>query len=266
MASPFAPYANAVLLFQVASGTLAPDSNGNLRPGKAVIEVRALLQQKRDPNREPRPGVDESFVWTEGYITQVGSDPKALVLPSIVTPDSPCSATWQGRVGRFHLEFTARNPYLATVNVNLVERIRGYFVPGLFVVSGDPWVPVPTPPPSSTGARYAPLLPAANNLSALRVVAAVNGQLVYADSGTPDHAFKVVGLLPNAVVAGATIAALSEGPISDDAWNWDTDRPIFLGSNGQLTQTAPEIGFLLQVATAATPTQIDFEPQEVILL
>jgi hypothetical protein len=268
VASPFADYANALLTFQVSSGTLAPDSKGNMRPGKATIQVTALLQQKRDPNREPRPGVDESSIWVEGYITQVGADPEgSLVLPSVVTPDSPCAATWQGRAGRFQMEFTARNPYLAALEVDAVEKIRGYFVPGSFVVSGEPWSPTPTPTPTTGGAQYSGELTASASLSALRVVVLEEGnELIYADSGTPGHAFKVVGLLPSAVAAGSTVQVLTDGAISDSNWNWDTERPIFLGLNGQLTQTAPTTGFLLQVATATTPTQIDFEIQEAILL
>lgn len=267
MASPFASFANAILKFQVASGNLEPDRNGNLRPGKAVIEVQALLEQKRDPNREPRPGVDESAIWTEGYITQIGGDPEgSLILPSVVTPDSPCQATWQGRTGRFQMEFTARDPYVAAVGIDLVEVIRGYFVPGSFVVSGEPWTPSTPPQPTTGGAQYSAELTAALSLSALRVVMLENNQLIYADSGTPEHAFKVVGLLPVAVAAGAAVQVLTDGPLSDSNWNWNPERPIFLGNSGQLTQVAPEAGFLLQVATATTPTQIDFEIQEPVLL
>lgn len=143
MSSPFATYANATLRFQVASGELVTDpTNGNVKPGVAVVEVAAMLQQKRDPNREARPGVDTSAVWCEGYITSiVGQD--SLVLPSVVTVDSVCAAVWQGRQGRFYLEFTARNPYIAALGIDLVERIRGYFQLGSFVVTGEIWTPTP---------------------------------------------------------------------------------------------------------------------------
>lgn len=146
-ASPFAPYKNAQLRFQVASGALTPDPNGNLRPGSAVVEVEALLEQKRDPNREVRPGVDPSSIWLEGYLVS----PRPL--PSIVTPDAPAAITWQGRQGRFYIEFTARNPYLAALNIDLVEQIRGYFLPGSFAVAGEDWVPGPTQPGDSDWVR-----------------------------------------------------------------------------------------------------------------
>lgn len=149
MASPFASYANATLNFQVASGTLTPDSKGNLRPGSAIVEVTALLQQKRDPNEEMMPGVDKTAVWVEGYIVSVANQ-ESLVLPTVVTPDSPCAATWQGRQGRFYMQFQARNPYLAALSIDLVERLKGYFQIGSFVVSGDPWEPTPTPEPTDS--------------------------------------------------------------------------------------------------------------------
>lgn len=133
MSSPFAAFANSTLLFQVASGSLQPDSKGNLRPGTDVVEVTAMLNQKRDMNRETRPGVDSSAVWCEGYITEVAGQ-SSLVMPSSVTPDSPCQCTWQGRNGRFYMEFTARSSYLAALNIDLVEKIRGYFVPSSFVI------------------------------------------------------------------------------------------------------------------------------------
>lgn len=127
VASPFEPYENSVLNFQVALGALAPDSYGNMRPAKSTIVVRALLEQKRDPNDELRPGVDTTAVWVEGYLVE----PRPL--PDGVTPDSVCTGTWQGLAGRFYLEFTARNPYLEALDIDLVERIRGYFQPDSFV-------------------------------------------------------------------------------------------------------------------------------------
>lgn len=137
MTSPFASFQNAVLEFQVATGTLVPDSKGNLRPGTTTLEVGAMLQQRRDPNREPRPGVDTSSIWVEGYITSIAGQ-SSLVLPSSITPDSPCAATWEGRQGRFYLEFTARSPYLSALQIDLVEKIRGYFQPSSFTIADSP--------------------------------------------------------------------------------------------------------------------------------
>lgn len=130
MSSPFKPYENSTLTFSVASGALETDALGNVKPSTATVVVKALLKQARDPNRVPVPGVDPTAVWCEGYITEVNSDPENLTLPSSITTDSSCSILWQGRTGSFKLAFTADSPYLAALNINLVNRIRGYFQPG----------------------------------------------------------------------------------------------------------------------------------------
>ena len=265
--SPFAAFTNALLRFQVASGALETDANGNLRPGVAVVEVEAMLKQKRDLKKEPQPGVDSSAIWLEGKITNVlgaaaGLD---LTLPSVVTPDSPCAATINGINGQFWLEYTAPKPILSALKIDLVNQIRGYFLPGSFAVEGEPWNP--SPAPETTTGQYSDPIAASASLSALRVVIVnESGQLAYADSATAAHAFRVVGLLPSAVSSGESIAVLIDGLIADATWNWTIGSPIFIGANGVLTQSPPETGFLQQVATPITATQIDFEIQEPILL
>jgi hypothetical protein len=135
--SPFAPYANALLRFQVASGELLTDiKTGNKRPGTAIVEVVALLEQKKAPKNNELPGVDDTAVWVEGFLVT----PRPL--PGEITPESQCFGVWQGRQGRFHLQFTARNPYIAALGIDLVEKIRGYFqftnqIPAEFLDLGD---------------------------------------------------------------------------------------------------------------------------------
>lgn len=257
MASPFAAFANSTLRFEVATGDLVNDANGNLRPATAVLEATAVLQQKRAPDRESRPGVDSSAIWLEGFL--IAPSP----LPGLVTPDSPCACVWQGRQGRFFLELTASNAYLAALRITTIERLRGYFQPGSFVVEGPPWTP--SPPPQN--GQFTESLPAAVSLSALRL-AAVNasGQLVYASSANPEHAYALLGLLLQAVSAGQTTRLLVEGPASDPSWNWTVGQPIFLGENGLLAQTPPETGFLLRVALPVSPTQIQIDFDNPIFL
>lgn len=255
MSSPFAAFANATLRFQVASSALVIDANGNPRPGTAVVEVTAMLKQARDPKREPRPGVDSSSIWLEGYL--IAPSP----LPGIVTPDSPCAITWQGRSGRFFLEFTAVNPYLDALGINLVNKLRGYFQPGSFVVEGPPWMP-----PAGGGELLSAPLPASTNLSALRMCALSQGLLVYASNDNPEHAFATLGLLTEAVEAGQTTRLVTGGPVSDPSWSWSVGQPIFLGENGALTQTPPETGFLLRVALPVSPTQIQIDIDDPIFI
>jgi len=122
--SPFAPYANAQLRFVVSSGALVADALGNVAPSTTQeIEVVALLQQKRDPNRDRSPGVDAQAIWFEGYLVS----PRPL--PSSIAPHQQCLAVVDEEGGQFWLEQTQRNPYLASLDIDLVDKVRGYFQP-----------------------------------------------------------------------------------------------------------------------------------------
>ena len=105
------------------------------------------------------------------------------------------------------------------------------------------------------------------NLSALRAVILDNaGQFAYADSGTPSHAYRVAGILPYAIPQGAEGVAYRLGEISDAVWSWTRGSPIFLGTNGQLTQTPPATGILLVLAQPVSATTINLQPPSPIFL
>jgi len=109
--------------------------------------------------------------------------------------------------------------------------------------------------------------PAAVALSALRVVTTdATGDLVYADSSDTTQANKTVALTLQAFAQDDTAVGLVSAIVIDAGWNWDTELPIFVGSTGLLTQTAPTAGYLRQVATPISATSLYFEPQEAILL
>ena len=105
------------------------------------------------------------------------------------------------------------------------------------------------------------------NLSALRAVILDNaGQFAYADSSTPSHAYRVAGILPYAISQGTEGVAYRLGEITDAVWNWTRGSPIFLGTNGQLTQTPPATGILLVLAQPISPTVINLVQPVPILL
>ena len=105
-------------------------------------------------------------------------------------------------------------------------------------------------------------LTAGVNLSALRAVTTdANGNAVYASNDTKNNAV-VVGLTSAAATAGNAVSVRTAGIVEDANWAW-TKGPVFLGTNGALTQTAPTGGsIIVQVARAITATKIavDIEP------
>lgn len=100
------------------------------------------------------------------------------------------------------------------------------------------------------------------NLSALRAVTTdSNGRAVYASPATLSDAV-VVGITSTAANALDAVSVRTAGIVDDGSWSW-TKGPVFLGTNGTLTQTAPTGGLIIcQVGRALGPTklQIDVEP------
>lgn len=105
-------------------------------------------------------------------------------------------------------------------------------------------------------------LTAGANLSALRAVTTDgSGDAIYADTDTLSNAV-VVGVTETAANAGNAVSVRTAGIVEDSNWAW-TKGPVFLGTNGTLTQTAPTGGaIIVQVARAITATkiQVDIEP------
>lgn len=104
-------------------------------------------------------------------------------------------------------------------------------------------------------------LTAAVNLSALRAVTTDgSGNAVYASNDTASNAV-VVGITFTSALAGQSVQIKTSGIIEDAGWTW-TKGPVFLGTNGTLTQTAPTGGAVVVPigrAIATTKLQIDID-------
>lgn len=95
---------------------------------------------------------------------------------------------------------------------------------------------------------------AARNLSGHRLVAVSAAETVdYADQAD-DSALRLLGMTTGAAEAGAAAEVLLGGEISEPSWNWAMNAPVYLGSAGLLTQTAPLSGYLVQVGLPMSPT------------
>lgn len=99
-------------------------------------------------------------------------------------------------------------------------------------------------------------LTAGESLSALRAITTnSSGEAVYASNTTLSNA-QVVGITLGSASSGQQVGVKTFGTMSDASWNW-TKGPVFLGTNGTLTQTAPSGGaIIVQVGKALTATQL----------
>ena len=128
-------------------------------------------------------------------------------------------------------------------------------------------VDAPASGSGSGGSATMPALAAAASLSALRVITLnAFGQWVYADAGNADHAHQAIALLTIATAIGQLATPLAQGLATDSAWNWALSLPLFLGSNGQLTQIEPATAVYRVVAFPLTANQLYFNPVEGVLL
>lgn len=82
------------------------------------------------------------------------------------------------------------------------------------------------------------------------------GQAIYADVSSLPQANSVVGLTLGATLSGAQATVQLAGLIEEPSWSWIPQQPIYLTGLGQLTQTRPTTGNMLQIATPVTATSI----------
>jgi hypothetical protein len=93
-----------------------------------------------------------------------------------------------------------------------------------------------------------------------------DNKVYYADRTNLDHMYKVVGITRGAANVGDNVEIQTYGLMTEQSWNWTAGKPIFLGTNGLLTQTSPMSGFCLIIAKALTSTDIFISIKNPILL
>lgn len=104
---------------------------------------------------------------------------------------------------------------------------------------------------------------AAENLGGHRIVT-VEG--FYASKDTATDRNKVLGMTTGAVSIGGEATVQVSGFIEESSWNWNVDLPVFLSTDGQLTQSAITSGFSLIVGKPRTATNMFISISEPIIL
>ena len=97
---------------------------------------------------------------------------------------------------------------------------------------------------------------AGENISGHRVIKLETGKAYYADNSILLDAFKTVGISKGASSIDADCIIVTYGEMEEPSWGWEEGKPVFLGMNGALTQTCPETGFILQIATVINSKKI----------
>lgn len=106
-------------------------------------------------------------------------------------------------------------------------------------------------------------------ISGHRAVSLVDGVLQYADNRNIDDASLLEGISTNAAVLGGTVNVRVAGIITNTGtWFWTPGLPVYLGQDGNLTQTPPQAPavFSIEVGNALAPDTIDVRIGPPILL
>jgi len=81
-----------------------------------------------------------------------------------------------------------------------------------------------------------------------------SGEAVYVSHADAD-ADLVTGLTTGAAVGGGQVEIVTDGELIEPSWTW-TPGPVYLSTNGQLTQTPPASGALIEMGIALAATRL----------
>lgn len=108
--------------------------------------------------------------------------------------------------------------------------------------------------------------PAGEALGGSRAVyLAGDGSFWYADNQDAS-AIAVAGITSGAVSLGETATAQYAGEMVEPSWSWTPEQPVYLGASGQLTQTPPPSGTVVELGVALTATKMLVRIQISLLL
>lgn len=120
------------------------------------------------------------------------------------------------------------------------------------------------PGPAGDGTTFT--LVADQSIGGHRVVRSTATGCDYADSSILSHLGKVVGITNAATSAGQSVKIWPTGKITEPTFNFSIG-PVYLSTNGTLTQTIPASGFIQQIGVATSATTLVIQilsPIEVI--
>lgn len=123
------------------------------------------------------------------------------------------------------------------------------------IAEGAQGLPGPPGPPGGGGDQYVTRT-AGQTISANRVLYDRAGLVYPLNQADGENIFAILGLAVSAGQTGAQISVQRSGTVTDSGWSWAFGR-VYLGANGQLTQTPPSSGFSVLIGFAATATSIN---------
>ena len=107
---------------------------------------------------------------------------------------------------------------------------------------------------------------AGETLGGNRAVRIGTDNMAYYGDPTLDTCRLVAGLTTGAASVGNPVTVQTDGIMTEASWNWVGTEVVWLTGTGQLTQTPPATGYLMQVGVPLGPDRLRIEPQLVAIL
>jgi hypothetical protein len=123
----------------------------------------------------------------------------------------------------------------------------------------------PAGPPGPAGGDMLDL-PANGAIGGHKAICNDNGSAIYADNTDLSTAHTFVGISYNAAADGDTVSIVTAGPVTEVIWSWTPQQPIYIGTGGNLTQTAPTSGYVRRIGFAETATTVFVQPSQPLFL
>jgi hypothetical protein len=105
-----------------------------------------------------------------------------------------------------------------------------------------------------------------HNLIAFKII---TNQLTYASNDNSNNQYLILGMNIDSITSSDPIARVQlQGYVRNVNWNWNINKPIYLGLGGNMTQTKPTSGFIKIIAIPISNNEIILrfnKPAEVIL-
>lgn len=164
-----------------------------------------------------------------------------------VAPDRSVSVTVEARPAAA-VEVTESVTHLTFTPAQVPQITIQSAVPSTTIEVCRQGPPGPQGIPGPVGSQFS--VTAAVPLGGHRVIALnADRKGVYADQADV-LATTVVGFSASAAVVGDGVMLVQSGPLEYPAGGLTPEQPVFLGSDGLITQTPPSSGWLLRVGTA----------------
>ena len=93
-------------------------------------------------------------------------------------------------------------------------------------------------------------------ISMYDLLAVSSNGIVKADSSDTTLAGKIIGFAVETAEAGDLVLVALDGAITNESWSFTIGALLFAGTNGEITETAPETGFIQHVGIAITATTL----------